>query len=255
MAEHLPNEWQLTNLGGPMDTEWCDEFHDRLVDACRGAGDMGRLADALKLTHTACDDWYKATNYAESHDEVGNVNDRIANVAGPGRGLRMAKVAAAATLLARGIPMLFMGSEAGEHRQFRFGSGDPLGLEEYLARDDLRRVRAWWNVLLALRRSESIKGPAPLDVRLAEGQMLAFTRGLGADYYVLLHFGGASSWQPAVQLNLPHGIAYRELWNSTWPAFAVESEDEHTNGGREARIGSGSHINVPDHGAVVLERV
>jgi hypothetical protein len=78
MAEHLPNEWSLTNLGGPMDTQWCDNFHDRMVDACKGNYVMSALADAFKLSHTACDNWYKVTNYSESHDEVGNVRDRIA---------------------------------------------------------------------------------------------------------------------------------------------------------------------------------
>jgi 1,4-alpha-glucan branching enzyme len=72
----------------------------------------------LKYSHTQCDNWYNVVNYPESHDEVGNVNDRIVNVAGPGQGLRRNKVAAAATLLGRGIPMWFMGAESGEWSQF-----------------------------------------------------------------------------------------------------------------------------------------
>lgn len=116
-----------------MDTQWCDDFHDRLVDACRGDFSvLPRLADAFRLTHTACQQWYNATNYPESHDEVGNVNDRIANIAGYGRGLRMSKVAAAATIFSRGIPMFFMGAEAGESAQFHFGSNDTLDLDFYL---------------------------------------------------------------------------------------------------------------------------
>jgi 1,4-alpha-glucan branching enzyme len=53
MAEHLPNEWSLTNQGGPMDTQWCDDFHDRIVDASRRQFGMSRLAEAFKLSHTA----------------------------------------------------------------------------------------------------------------------------------------------------------------------------------------------------------
>ncbi|MCW5211057.1 hypothetical protein VU03_04985, partial [Desulfobulbus sp. N3] len=77
MAENLPNDWDLSHPGGPMDTQWCDDFHDRLVDACRGWDIMGKLADAMKITHTACMRWHEATIYAESHDEVGNEPNRI----------------------------------------------------------------------------------------------------------------------------------------------------------------------------------
>lgn len=254
MAEHLPNEWSLTNYGGPMDTQWCDDFHDRLVDACRrDPGVTPRLADAFRLSHTACDDWYKVTNYPESHDEVGNVRDRIAYVAGWGQGLRMSKVAAAASLLSRGIPMFFMGAESAEDRQFTFGGTTPLDLGAYLADPARSRVRAWWRELCWLRRNPSLQGPSPLDVRHAEGQLLAFTRGRRGDFYVLLNFGGWAGRKGLRELGLPDG-AYRELWNSTWPAFAVEDEGEHTNGGRDARLHPWHELNVPDYGALVLER-
>ena len=45
IAEHLPNEWPVTNYGGPMDSQWSDDFHDRMVDACRG----GRLWEAWRM--------------------------------------------------------------------------------------------------------------------------------------------------------------------------------------------------------------
>jgi 1,4-alpha-glucan branching enzyme len=253
-AEHLPNDWALTNYGGPMDSQWCDDFHDRLVDACRGHRVMPQLAAAMQLSHTCCDEWYNVTNYPESHDEVGNVNDRIANVAGHGRGLRMSKVAAAASLLSRGIPMFFMGAESGEFRQFRFGSSDVLDLTAYQQTPPRRHVRQWWHTLCQLRRSESIKGPARLEVRYAEDQLLAFSRGLGDDYFVVLNFGGWAGWMPLAALNLPNR-RYRELWNSTWPAFAVEGEDEHTNGGRDAHLHRGHSLHVPDYGVVILERM
>ena len=256
MAEHLPNEWALTNLGGPMDTQWCDAFHDRLVDACRGGEVMPRLADALQLGHTACDDWYKVTNYPESHDEVGNVRDRIAYVAGWRRGLRLSKVAAEATLLSRGIPMFFMGAESAEDRQFTFGGAEPLDLDGYLGDADRGRVRAWWRALARQRRSPSIQGPAPLAVHFAAGQLLAFARGDRGDYFAVLNFGGWAGWRSLGELHLPDGT-YRERWNSTWPAFAVagEDEDEHTNGGRAARLTRADWLHVPDYGAVVLERL
>jgi 1,4-alpha-glucan branching enzyme len=253
MAEHLPNEWWWSTGDRPLDTQWNDNFHDRFEDACKGWDVMPALAEAFRITHTQCDDWYDATNYSESHDEVGNENDRITNVAGPGRGLRMSKVAAAGTLLSRGIPMFFMGEESAEWRQFR---NDVLDLDFHLGDAARGKVRGWWKTLCELRRnSSSLRGPAPLDIRYAQNQMLGFTRGQAADYYVLLNFGGWSGYKSLTELNLPDGT-YRERLNSTWPAFSSEgeSEDEHTNGGGDARLDRGRWLHVPDYGVVVLER-
>ena len=255
IAEHLPNEWAVTNFGGPMDSQWCDDFHDRLKDACSGnPWVISSLADAIKVTHTAADDWYKATIYAESHDEVGNENGRIAHVAGFGFGWRMAKVAAAVVLMGRGIPMFFMGAESGEHLQFFNGTHTALDLDRYLTGEGQGRIRAWYNALLDLRGSQNIKGPSPLAVVYAQDQQLAFVRGNGNEYYTLVNFGGWSGWKSLAELNLSDGV-YRELWNSTWPAFAVEGEGEHTNGGRDARLHRGSWLQVPDYGVVILERI
>ena len=192
---------------------------------------------------------------SESHDEVGNVNDRLANVGGYGQGLRRNKVAAAATLLSRGIPLWFMGAESGESAQFTSSGSTALDLNGYLTDDFRIRVRAWWNVLCDLRRGNSkIQGPAPLSVHFAEGEMLTFSRGGEQDFFVVLNFGPWSGWRPLAELNLPKG-QYKELWNSTWPAFAVEWEDEHTNGGRNARLHQGSWFQIPDYGVVILERI
>jgi 1,4-alpha-glucan branching enzyme len=256
IAEHLPNEPGVTNFGGPLDSQWCDDFHDRMVDACRGDLCMPRLADAMKLSQTSYDNWYKLTNYPESHDEVGNVRDRISYVAGWGRGLRMSKVAAAGSLLARGIPMYFMGVESGEDRQFEFGRAESLDLDAYLADPDRSRIRAWWREMARLHRNPCICGPSPIDVTFANLQTLAFTRGARGDYFIVLNFGGWSGSINLGVLNLSWG-SYRELWNSTWPHFAIAAENEHefSNGGRDARLDRSRDLNIPSYGAVVLERV
>jgi 1,4-alpha-glucan branching enzyme len=254
IAEHLPNEWPLTNYGGPMDSQWNDDFHDRMVDACKGWQVMGKLADALKSSHTNSDNWYKVINYPESHDEVGNVNDRIVNVAGIGQGLRRNKVAAAATLLGRGIPMWFMGAESGEWAQFTFSGDEALDLDRYFREQACTQVRAWWNVLCQLRRGNSIlQGPSPLQVLFADGNILAFSRGEGGEYFAVLNFGAEAQQRSLAELNLPNGL-YRELWNSTWPAFVVEGEDEHGNGARDAQLSRNESLKIPDYGVVLLEK-
>ncbi|MCL6589580.1 MAG: alpha amylase C-terminal domain-containing protein [Firmicutes bacterium] len=256
MAEQLPNDWAVTNYGGPMDTQWSDSFHDRLVDVCKGFPDqMNAFADALKLSHTACQQWYNVTNYPSSHDEVGNVADRIANIGGLGQGLRRNKAAAAATLLSRGIPMFFMGEEAGETAQFPFNSQTSLDLERYEQNPALNKVREWWKTLIKLRKNNpAIQGPAPLEVHYVEGLVLGFSRGEGKDYYIVCNFGPWPVTRSLRQMNLYDGV-YHELLNSTWPAFQVENEDEHTNGGREARLYPDGNLTIPDYGAVILEKI
>ena len=254
MAENYPNDWDLTHPHGPMDTQWGDEFHDRLVDAARGWDVMGRLADALKTSHVHCHRWHEVTCFPESHDEVGNVPDRIANVAGFGRGLRRNKVVAAATLFSRGIPLWFMGAESGEWQQFSQSSNDVLNLDAYERDVAASRVRAWWNKLCELRRgNDRIEGPSPLRVHHAQDGILAFSRGEGAEWFVVLNFSGRGGERSLAALNLPHG-EYKELLNSTWGPYQVEWEDEHPNGGWDARLRREFNLNVPDHGAVILER-
>lgn len=254
MAEHLPNEWDMTRWGGPMDTQWCDDFHDRIVDASRGEPVMGRLADAIKVTQTSCNQWYESTNYPESHDEVGNAADRICSVAFP-QGFRRNKVAGAATLLSRGIPMWFMGCESAEWAQFAKGGNISLDLDRYENDPDITRVRQWRNRLCELRRGNNrLQGPSPVTINFAQDSMLAFSRGEGADIFVLLNFGSWSGWKPMSEFNLPDGN-YRELLNSTWDDFRVrcENEDPHYSGW-EATFNRGSWMNIPDYGAVVLEK-
>ena len=168
----------------------------------------------------------------------------------------MSKVAAAATVLSRGMPMFFMGAEAGEDAQFSSGGTSRLKLDAYLADPGRKKVREWWKEMLNLRKEAVIKGPSPLEVRFAEGQQLGFSRGDRGDVYVLLNFGGWAGWKPLAELNLPDGI-YCEFWNSTWPAFAItsEDEDEHMNWGRAARLNREDWLNIPDYGVVILRRI
>ncbi|XCN71105.1 MAG: alpha-amylase family glycosyl hydrolase [Candidatus Electrothrix aestuarii] len=256
MAENLPNDWNLTHPGGPMDTQWCDDFHDCLVDACRGWDVMGRLANAMKISHTACERWHEATIYAESHDEVGNEPHRISNVAGYGQGMRRSKVAAAATLLGRGVPLSFMGAEVGEWRQFPKDENRALDLDQYEQDTTARHMRNWWNRLAEIRRGNTrLEGPSLLRITFAQEGILAFTRGEGNDLFILLNFSPWAGWRSLNNLNLPDGN-YKELLNSTWGAYRVEGEDEHANGGWEAHIyrGDNRHLHIPDYGVVVLER-
>ena len=86
--------------------------------------------------------------------------------------------------------------------------------------------------------------------------MLAFTRGMNGDYFVLLNFGSWAGERRLWELNLPDGL-YRELWNSTWDEFRniAEGEELQHNGGRDARLKRDYTLNIPELAAIVLQKV
>jgi hypothetical protein len=57
-------------------------------------------------------------------------------------------------------------------------------------------------------------------------------------------------------LGLPSNGSYKEIFNSTSKSeYRVDGEEECSNGGYEARLNSYQNINLPNIGAVVLERI
>ena len=100
IAEELPNTWQVTSedVGapwagdrhGPFDAQWADRFHDALKRVLTG-GDIDELREGFTYFG---DSWQDAVIYTESHDEVGNTDDRIAKRGRDGKGWGMAQLAA-----------------------------------------------------------------------------------------------------------------------------------------------------------------
>lgn len=254
-GEHLPSEPAVTNLGGPLDSQTCEEYKEGIFKVARGEyGHLGNFAAALSLTHSDYDNWYKIVNYACSHDGAGNDGRRTAFVGGYGQGLRRNKVAATAIHMSRGVPYFFMGEEYGETEPFRFDSEDTLKLSKIEETTQNSRVFEWWKTLINLRRNNwKIMGGAPLGVHFVEDSIIAFSRGSAQEYFVVLNFGPNVYWKNLGIMNLPAGT-YKELWNSTWPQFQVEWEDMHENGGWGAHLHPGCDLHIPDYGSVILER-
>jgi hypothetical protein len=83
---------------------------------------------------------------------------------------------------------------------------------------------------------------------------IAFACGGNQNLFAVVTFGTPDQRQDSSWLGLPAGSAYKEIFNSSWPAFRVELELEQTNGGYDARIYRGHILNLPSIGAVVLEK-
>lgn len=266
-GENDPTNWPMTNDDKPgvLDGQWHFEHHYRLGDAARNGEDRATaIAEQMAVPHNLLRPFHEAVRYAESHDSTSAQEEwkqRIARRAPWRQGRQMAKAVGAASLLAMGIPMLFMGEEAGEDHPFLFGLDDLeneacyLRLDRYETPDaDEHRVLAWYQSLMGLRNNPAngLRGNDRQDARWGH-KTLAFTRAQGR-FFVVATFGTPDTWQDSGWLGLPGGSAYKEIFNSSWPAFQVEFEPEATNGGYDAWIWSGQPLHLPSIGAVVLER-
>src|SRR3984893_376130 len=256
IAEELPNDWGVTvenaRFGcapdghGPFDSQWSDPFHDHFADALAG-GNLGQLSEAF-ASHG--DSWQDELVYTESHDEVGNVDGRIARRGRDGKRWEMDQIAGAGTVLARGVPMLFMGQEAGENIQFGQNWDDRLPLAAYETDPGRNKVRLWWRRMFDVRRGDLGRfawGNITVTHLNDANGVIAFTRD-GGKYLIVLNFKG-SDW---AHYDVGVRGRYQELANTSWPAFNLGNYTERTRGGdRSFDI---SDVPVPAYGAVVLVR-
>jgi 1,4-alpha-glucan branching enzyme len=255
--------WDISNPGsGVMDGQWgIDEVY-RIRDASydswnAGSDDSGRLKAEMDNPSYSGRPYFQATRFGESHDMVSEQdlgNKRIARRPPFGQGLQMAKALGTLTLLSNGIPMLFMGQEVGEWRPFSFDAGaTALNPQQYVSPPNTS-VLTWFQQIMGLRNdpAKGLQGQTNLQVVQTGNRTVAFTCGYAL--FVVVTFGTPNPRQDSSWLGFPPGSPYKEVFNSSWPVFQVESEVEQSNGGYAARIYSGHILNVPFIGAVVLER-
>ena len=265
------NPWDISNPSqGVMDGQWgIDEvFRIRAAsyDSTHpGWDDSGPLKAEMDQPQYWGRPFYQATRFGESHDMVSgqdSLNVRIAARPPFGQGYQMAKALGTVTLLSNGVPMMFMGQEVGETVAFSFDNNSQWinpQLHDLPAASatDNTRILAWFRQLMGLRNdpSKGLQGGANFQVVATGNRTVALTCGLDQQLFAVVTFGTPNQQQDSSWLGLPAGAPYKEIFNSSWPVFQVEFEQERSNGGYGAQIYSGQTINLPWIGAVVMERV
>jgi 1,4-alpha-glucan branching enzyme len=263
--------WDVSNPGyGVMDGQWgIDEVY-RIRDASYdswtpGSDDSGPLETEMDNPQYWGRPFFQAVRFGESHDMVSAQdpgNQRIAARPPFGQGYQMAKALGSLTLLSNGIPMLFMGQEIGETVSFSFDNNNEwinpqsVDLPAATATTDQTRILAWFRQLMGLRNdgSKGLQGDANYQVVATGNRTVALSCGSAQQLFAVITFGTPNQQQDSGWLGLPGGSAYKEIFNSSWPDFQVESESEYGNGGYGAQIYSGQILNLPYIGAVILER-
>ncbi|GAA0858909.1 carbohydrate-binding module family 20 domain-containing protein [Aliiglaciecola litoralis] len=256
-AEELPDWWGLTadNTGStvagsshaPMDSQWTDTFHDNFKSVLTG----GHLDNLWPVFGHFGDGWQDATVYSESHDEVGNTDDRIAKRGRDGKGWEMNQLSLTGTVLARGTPMIFMGQEGGESTQFHIDWWDDrLPLNDYENDAGRQKVLAWYKKMNEIRGADlqSFASADSLVTHIHNNNgVAAFSRD-GGKYVVVMNFG------PTTWYNYDVGISgtYLEVANTSWSQYNLGGVPVASRG--EGVANAISNVHIPAYGAVVLAR-
>lgn len=266
VAENDPDNWPLTDPNKPavLDGQWDFQYHYPLGHAAENRDDTtDTVHQAMDWPHIALRPFYEAVRYGESHDSVSaqeGWKQRIVRREAWGFGREMAKAVGAAVLLAKGVPMLFMGEEAGEDIPFFFGMDDLsdasryLRLDDYEAPGEMARILTWFQHLLGLRNNpqNGMRGDDNQSV-ISAPKTLAFTRGWGR-FFVVVTLGTPYARQNLGVLGMPNGRPYKEIFNSTWSEYRMDSEPAALNGGYDASLTPESTVQLPSIGALILER-
>ena len=254
-GEELPDWWGITaedtgiTVAGtnhaPMDSQWTDTYHDNFKSVLTG----GHLDNLWPVFGHFGDGWQDATVYTESHDEVGNTDDRIAKRGRDGKGWEMNQISLAGTVLSRGTPMVFMGQEGGETAQFHIDWWDDrLPLSTYQTNISQKKVLDWYKKMNEIRSADLATfatGDSWVTHIHNNNGVAAFTRA-GSKYIVVMNFGPTTWWN----YNIGISGSYREVANTSWSIYNIGGVPEASRGGVQAF--SISDVHIPAYGAVVL---
>jgi 1,4-alpha-glucan branching enzyme len=271
VAENSDNPWAISDpQSGVMDGQWEIDESYRILDASYdswhpGWDDSTPLENEMNQPSYWGRPFFQATRFGESHDMVSAQdpgNQRIAARPPFGDGFQLSKAMGALTLLSNGVPMLFMGQEVGETLPFSFDdAAQPVNPQQYdlplATATDQTRILGWFRSLMGLRNdpSKGLQGEASYQIVGRGDRTVSLTCGVNQQLFVVVTFDTPNQQQNSAWLGLPSGMAFKEIFNSSWPAYQVVSEPQNSNGGYTAQIYSGQILNFPAIGAVVFEKV
>jgi len=257
IAEELPNNWFVTkeDIGSykgdrhaPFDSQWGDDFHDRFKDVIGGA----HLDNLYNVFKNFGDSWNDIISYSESHDEVGNEDKRLAKIARDGKSYEMSMISIAATVLSRGVPMIFMGQEGAEKRQFHIDWWDDrIPLDLYETDSNRKKLLGFNSKIFEIRKNdpESFSDTNQNIAHINDGNgVFAFTRA-NDKYVIVLNFKG----KRFNYYDLGVSGEYKEILNSSSSEFNFGTASQCINGaGSPVAISS---ICIPEYGVLVFQKI
>ena len=282
IAEYWPVDPWVTapaaRGGAGFDAAWTDGIRTSVRDAIRAASsgreqflDLGRIAHALAMT--GFERKWKAVQYVESHDEVYRDRGwRLPRLADPSDARSWyarsrARVASALVMTAPGIPMIFMGQEFLEHRQW---SDDPAqypdllldwqSLETDPAMSD--HLQFFQDLVRTRKRLPALCGEG-LRIIVADeyNRVLAFQRwveGAGEDCVVVATLNESTLY--GYRIGMPQPGRWVETFNSDYydhypnPAVAGNGGSIHTANEGNHGLPYSASITIPGNAALIFSR-
>jgi len=217
------------------DAAWSDKLRNELWRVVSGASSgaqqvlgLGGLAAALAFRPSDLPDFWRAVNSIENHDEVqigrhpriptrADSNDRRSWYA-----RSRTRVANAILLTAPGIPMLFMGQEMLEDKQWDAGGSNLVffdGLNPVNGQCVMQDFYRFMQELVALRKRHPALRSERCRVSVVRDNdrvlvMHRWLEGIGRDVIVIASFNERTFNEPSYQLGFPQAGRWLEVFNS-----------------------------------------
>jgi 1,4-alpha-glucan branching enzyme len=263
--------------GAGFDATWADKLRNSVRSAigqsAGGAGanvDLNSIAAAIQSFDLPAQ--WRAVNCVENHDIIkAGTGSRIPQLADPSNprswyARSRSRVASGLLLTAPGIPMLFMGQEILEDKQWSdtpsaglmpwwagLESGDPAMVNHLRFTSDLIALR---------RRHPALRGEMVRVFHVhTANRIIAFHRwleGIGRDVVVVASLSESTWWN--YELGFPGGGQWLELFNSdvydNWvnPWLAGNGGQISAGGGPLHTMPASATIAIPANGMVVFTR-
>lgn len=223
IAEHIPDTSKVTTPEGPLDACWHESFHYFIVPhVCGEKFELDHLKQVLDPSQQGYKTGRNVINYLATHDrehlfrELGNrgIFDEAA--------FTRAKLAAALLMTAKGIPMLWMGEEFGEHKRKSKSVTQPKKIAWTLFENDENRdLWQYYQQLITLRKHNLALQSDNIDFFCedADAKLLAYVRWheQGSQVVVVVNFHEQKLTNYCIP-NFPNA----EHWQDYFTQTAVE---------------------------------
>jgi 1,4-alpha-glucan branching enzyme len=282
IAEYWENErwwalWSLQDKGAGFAAIWHDgareSIRSAIGQAANGAGayvNLDQVRDNALFRPSNFPAAWNPVQYLESHDEVRSGREaRVASLADGSDhhswyAKSRARTATGILLTAPGIPMLFMGEEFLEDKEWNDDPNNTLIWWDGLKFDsDMRDFQRFTRELIAVRRSQPALRSEPVNVYHVhnDNRVMAYHRWVpneGRDVVVVVSLNESTYWN--YWLGFPGVGRWKEIFNSdvyeSWvnPQVAGNGGEIWANGGPMHNLPNSAGIVIPANSILVFAR-
>lgn len=223
IAEHIPDTSKVTTPEGPLDACWHESFHYFIVPhVCGEKFELDHLKQVLDPKQQGYKTGRNVINYLSTHDRERTVRELGNRGIFDEAAFTRAKLAAALLMTAKGIPMLWMGEEFGEHKRKSESVTQPKKIAWPLLKNaENHDLWQYYQQLIALRKHNLALQSDNIEFfcENADAKLLAYFRWheQGSQVVVMVNFNEQKITDYCIP-NFPNA----ENWQDYFTQTAVE---------------------------------